>query len=422
VPRARLSHGYLFDLDFIAGGTETFYDYLVAAANEGARIHTNSWDDKSTSAYTQLSADADRFTWENEDNLVIIGPDNNGTIRPPDSAKNPLVVNATRQSPNQNSFSSGITQFSLDGRRKPDVMAPGQNITSAASGTACGTNQNSGTSFAAPAVAGIAGLVRQYFTEGWYPTGTRQPDHGFIPSGALLKAMLINSAVDVSGIAGFPGAAASGEGWGRVLADNALYFAGEQRNTAVWDVRNADGLLTGEVATHHVDVASNGRPLKVVLCWTEPPAAAASATPVINNLDLRVTSPDGTQTSSATSSRAACRPPAGPPTRSTTWRSCSSIPVRPATGALPSQPPRSTSAIRDRGFALAVSGDLAKAPVPTGNQDSSSCESSSPTSRSSHRSQDCRTPCSRRRRTSPRSATAKRPCTRWSGPSSARPG
>jgi M6 family metalloprotease-like protein len=368
-PRARVSHGYLFDLDFIPGGTETFYDYLVAAANDGARIHTNSWDDKSTSAYTQLSADADRFTWENEDNLVIIGPDNNGTIRPPDSAKNPLVVNATRQSPNQNSFSSGIMQFSLDGRRKPDVMAPGENITSAASGTACGTNQNSGTSFAAPAVAGIAALVRQYFTEGWYPTGTRQPDHGFIPSGALLKAMLINSAVDVSGIAGFPGAAASGEGWGRVLADNALYFAGEQRNAAVWDVRNADGLLTGEVATHHVDIASNGRPLKVVLSWTEPPASAASPTPVINDLDLRVTSPDGTQTFIGNQFAG------GVSTTGGTADTLNNVEVVLVDSPVPGDWTVTVTAATvnvgnpGQGFALAVSGDLAKAPVPTGNQD-----------------------------------------------------
>ena len=83
----QLSHAYLIDLDFIPGGTVTFLDYLTRMASDGAHIHTNSWDDKSTSNYTQLSVDADRFTWDNEDQLVIIGPDNNGTIRPPDSAR-----------------------------------------------------------------------------------------------------------------------------------------------------------------------------------------------------------------------------------------------------------------------------------------------------------------------------------------------
>ena len=295
-PRARLTHGYLYDLDWIAGGTVSFYNYLVQAHNDGAYIHTNSWDDKSTSAYTQLSADLDTFAWEHEDDLVIIGPDNAGTIRPPDTAKNALVVNATQQSPNQNSLSSGITQFTLDGRRKPDLTAPGQNIVSADDGTACGTRTGSGTSFAAPAVAGSAALVRQYYTEGWYPTGTRQPFHAFTPSGALLKATLLNATVDMTGIAGYPDPGGMGEGWGRLLLDNALYFPGDARNVRVWDTRHADGLFTGDTREHHVDVASNTQALKVTLVWTEPPAAAGSATPIVNNLDLEVVSPDGTQT------------------------------------------------------------------------------------------------------------------------------
>ena len=83
-------------------------------------------------------------------------------------------------------------------------MAPGRNITSADDTTACGTRMDSGTSFAAPAVAGIAALVRQYYTEGWYPSGARQPHHAFTPSGALLKATLINGTVDVQASPAIP--------------------------------------------------------------------------------------------------------------------------------------------------------------------------------------------------------------------------
>ncbi len=295
-PRARLTHGNLYDLDVVIGGTVSFYAYLAAAASDGAFIHTNSWDDKSTSEYTQLSVDLDSFTWDQENHLVIIGPDNNGTIRPPDTAKNALVVNATQQSPNQGNFSSGITQFSLDGRRKPDLMAPGAGITSADGGTNCGTQVDSGTSFAAPAVAGHAALVRQYYTEGWYPTGTREASHAFTPSGALLKATLLNGTVDAVGIAGYPDAAGSGEGWGRLLTENALFFAGDARNTRVWDYRHADGLETGESLDLPLQVATNGQPMKITLVWTEPPGTVNSAAPVVNNLDLSVISPDGTQT------------------------------------------------------------------------------------------------------------------------------
>jgi hypothetical protein len=297
-PRARLSHGYLYDLDWITGGTVSFFNYLIRAHNDDAHIHTNSWDDKSTSAYTQLSVDLDTFTWQNEDDLVMIGPDNNGTIRPPDSSKNALVVNATQQNPNQNNFASGIRQFSLDGRRKPDLMAPGQNIVSADDGTTCGTRTSSGTSFAAPAVAGAAALVRQYYMEGWYPTGTMQPHHGFTPSGALMKATLLNATVDMTGLglAGYPGTSPTGEGWGRLLLENALYFQNDPRNLRIWDTRHADGLSTGETRVHHFDVATNTQPLKITLVWTEPPGTASSAAPVVNNLDLEVVSPNGAQT------------------------------------------------------------------------------------------------------------------------------
>jgi Subtilase family len=294
-PRARLTHGYLNDLQWL-GGTASFYNYLVQAHTDEAHIHTNSWDDKSTSAYTQLSVDLDQFAWDYEDDLVIIGPDNGGTIRPPDTSKNALVVNATRQNPNQTSFSSGITMFSLDGRRKPDLMAPGQNIVSSDDGTACGTRTASGTSFAAPAVAGAASLARQYYTEGWYPTGALESHHSFIPSGALLKATLLNATVDMTGIPGYPGSNATGEGWGRLLLENALYFEGDARNLRVWDTRHADGLTTGVTHTHHIDIATNTQPLKVTLVWTEPPGAASSSNPVVNNLDLQVVSPGGAQT------------------------------------------------------------------------------------------------------------------------------
>ena len=42
--------------------------------------------------------------------------------------------------------------------------------------------------------SGHATLVRQYFTEGFYPSGRARVADRFNPSGALLKAMMIASA------------------------------------------------------------------------------------------------------------------------------------------------------------------------------------------------------------------------------------
>uniref|UniRef100_A0A0C1NDC5 Peptidase S8/S53 domain-containing protein n=1 Tax=Tolypothrix bouteillei VB521301 TaxID=1479485 RepID=A0A0C1NDC5_9CYAN len=66
---------------------------------------------------------------------------------------------------------------------------------------------------ASPAVAGAAALIRQYFTEGWYPSGSPTPADAIVPTGALLRSMLINAGQDMTGGAGYPG---DRENWGRI--------------------------------------------------------------------------------------------------------------------------------------------------------------------------------------------------------------
>ena len=311
-PGARLSYANLKDLTGSdPPGPLTFYTALVEAFDDGATIHNNSWDDKDTHDYTQLSRDLDRFAWEHEDSLVLVAPENdtatgNGEIHPPVNALNSLTVNAFDRNTviNQDVYYKGTTQFTLDGRRKPEVLAPGKDIVSAVDGTNCttasstptstGTARHSGTSLATPAISGAAALVRQYYTEGWYPSGSQQPHHAFTPSGALLKATLVNGTRRLG--LPYPGAEQAGTGWGKVVLDDSLYFAGDTRNTRVWDVRHGAGLATGESRTVTLPVAGGTEQLKITLVWTEPPPDPAAATPVTNDLNLVVTDPAGSST------------------------------------------------------------------------------------------------------------------------------
>lgn len=53
-----------------------------------------------------------------------------------------------------------------------------------------------------PVVAGAAAMARQYFREGWYNTGAKNTSLAFDPSAALIKSVLVNSAVgmDFAGV------------------------------------------------------------------------------------------------------------------------------------------------------------------------------------------------------------------------------
>lgn len=55
----------------------------------------------------------------------------------------------------------------------------------------CALSVDRGTSMATPIAAGSATLVRQYFTDGWYPTGQPNASAAFAPSASLIKAVLI---------------------------------------------------------------------------------------------------------------------------------------------------------------------------------------------------------------------------------------
>ena len=148
------------------------------------------------------------------------------------------------------------------------------------------------TSWATPAVAGAAALVRQYFMEGRYPSG-KATDAKHCPSGALVKAVLLNGAMDMARIADgseqYPNKI---EGWGRLNLDRSLYVEGEPgyRRVRVLDFWMANGLAQGESFCRKVKVGSAKEPLHVTLVWTDPPPAnVCHKSFVVNDLDLTLT-------------------------------------------------------------------------------------------------------------------------------------
>lgn len=278
--------------------SEVMLNALTANRAQGATIHTNSWHDDTAGSgnpatYNQTAADVDTFTWNNQDHLVLGSMGNIGEEQgPPGTAKNAIGVNAARQDPNEMNVGDGNPGPTADGRRKPDIVSPGCTINSATSATACTIGQRGcATSWATPATAAASALIRQYYREGWYPSGTARPSDAVTPTGALLKATLLNATIDMTGPPGYP---SNNEGWGLVRLNNTLFFPGAPRRLRAWDVRNAAGLATGEFQAFTIDVAASTQPLRVTLAWSDPPGTAGAANPIVNNLNLTVTAPDAT--------------------------------------------------------------------------------------------------------------------------------
>lgn len=276
------------------------------AYNAGVRIHSDSWGTQN-SVYDGYTMKFDDFAYSREDFLFVVGNGNwatgiaDGSVGSPATGKNVVGVGATSNGYDYDAdylmyFSSrGPTD---DGRLKPDLCAPGANINSAEGEVNCSTAYNAGTSMSAPAVSGGAALMRQYFLDGWYPSGIKSAADSRRPSSALLKACLLNGAMEMTGQDQLSSQTVTrvpslDQGWGRIHLDNVLYFNGDGHRTRLWDVRNENGLSTGGQVEYSVSVVSSTEPLKAHLVWTDPASNPMVSLNLVNNLDLEVVSPSG---------------------------------------------------------------------------------------------------------------------------------
>jgi hypothetical protein len=234
----------------------------------GSKIQTLSFGSESSS-YTTQARYVDQFMWDNKDSLIFVAAGNSGskgsgTVGTPATNKNGVSVGASyndEEAWNANgkvsSKTSQLTKANLadfssrgptaDSRLKPDVCAVGEFISSITLlphffpppvgtnlGTAvfqqdCSISIVQGTSFSSPLMAGYAALVRQYFLEGFYPTGFRNASNSFSPSGALIKAILVNSAEGLDYINDGDKSTTTkkgdnNQGYGRIQLSNSLSF------------------------------------------------------------------------------------------------------------------------------------------------------------------------------------------------------
>ncbi len=295
--------------NYTPDGTFTFEQLTSDAKSAGADIGSNSWGDDTQGRYDisamefdALVRDADTNAPGDQPYILEFSAGNAGpgaqTVGSPAVAKNVIATGASQN--NRIEFfiyadgPDAMADFSSrgpaeDGRIKPDVVAPGTWISSLRS--PLGNDEfawgdidfyylfQGGTSQAGPQVSGAAAVFVQ-----WY----RETVTNATPSPAMVKAALINSAVDMDDEVETGPVPNSDEGWGRV---DLTQIIGSDR---VYDfVDQSITLSTGQQFERNVVVADDTLPLFITLAYTDVPAFPAAVPALVNDLDLEVVAPDG---------------------------------------------------------------------------------------------------------------------------------
>jgi serine protease AprX len=279
------------------------------SAGQNGIIQTNSWYSGTMNGnYDANSAEIDGAA-RNFPRILThwaLGNSNAGTgmglISNDCAAKNDLTVGAiwhldtaSLADDNYHQSGSGNTPsrgWAPDGRMQPDLCGPFDMIyTVDRPGTAGYATGNyytgfGGTSGATPNIAGCSGLAYQMYKANYFGNNPTNA----VPYSCTIKALMIADAYQYP-LYGANSIAREVEGWGTPDMENMYNLGPDYHVFAEYPQALSSGQSWGR------QVYSDGTvPLKITLCWIDPPAPAGTGTgrTLINNLDLRVTSPGGT--------------------------------------------------------------------------------------------------------------------------------
>lgn len=296
-----------------AFGLQAFYWTVTAPAwRDGARVTSNSWGSPANvytpdaTEYDAIVRDADPGMPGNQEMVVVFSAGNlgrGGRIETPATAKNVITVGAAEgvrggtdgcgAGPALADSVLDIASFSAggpvdDGRIKPDLVAPGTHIAGTKSradgyrgdgvcidgfpGDKERFTWSSGTSHAAPAVAGAAALLIEHLTR----------SRGLAPSPALVKAWLCNTTRYLTGVSANDDLPSPRQGWGLVDLGRAL---GDAPRFVVDQTVRFES--SGQSSVHTLVPVDLDSPVRVTLVWTDAPGAPGTA-PLENDLDLEV--------------------------------------------------------------------------------------------------------------------------------------
>jgi len=198
-------------------------------------------------------------------------PDGYNSITPHGGAKNIIAVGAVTKGDAMTDLSGwGPTD---DGRLKPDVVAVGHHVASTLSDDGYSDPIWNGTSMACSAVSGVAALLMERY---------RQLNSNNDPLPELTKAVLLNTAVDL----GRPGPDYC-YGYGKVDALAAASVI--DRAGYIVDAISQGNTRNHTVPVHGVDG------IKVLLSYSDREAAASADPALVNDLNLTLIAPDGTE-------------------------------------------------------------------------------------------------------------------------------